>query len=68
LKGMVQAPPGKHFVGADVDSEELWIASLIGDTHAPAPDHGATPIGWMTLQVGLYSGYSAFEEIVCQMD
>ncbi|CAG0917890.1 unnamed protein product, partial [Notodromas monacha] len=50
LKAMVSAPPGKHFVGADVDSEELWIASLFGDTNSPAPDHGATPIGWMTLQ------------------
>lgn len=30
---MIQAPPGYHFVGADVDSQELWIASLIGDTH-----------------------------------
>ena len=33
LKAMVQAPPGYHFVGADVDSQELWIASLIGDSH-----------------------------------
>jgi len=29
---MVQAPPGYKFVGADVDSQELWIAAIIGDS------------------------------------
>ena len=33
LKSMIQSPPGYHFVGADVDSQELWIASLLGDAH-----------------------------------
>lgn len=33
LKAMVQAPPGYHFVGADVDSQELWIAAVLGDAH-----------------------------------
>lgn len=28
---MVQAPPGYSLVGADVDSQELWIASILGD-------------------------------------
>lgn len=28
---MVQAPDGYCFVGADVDSQELWIASTLGD-------------------------------------
>ena len=32
LKAMVQSPPGYHFVGADVDSQELWIAALLGDS------------------------------------
>ena len=32
LKAMVQTPPGYHFVGADVDSQELWIAALLGDS------------------------------------
>ena len=32
LKAMVRAPPGYHVVGADVDSQELWIASILGDT------------------------------------
>lgn len=48
LRGMVQAPPGYKIVGADVDSQELWIASVLGDAHA-AGIHGATPLGWMTL-------------------
>lgn len=29
---MVQAPRGYSIVGADVDSQELWIASLLGDS------------------------------------
>ena len=48
LRAMVQAPPGYNLVGADVDSQELWIASVIGDAHH-AKMHGATPFGWMTL-------------------
>ncbi|XP_015120544.1 DNA polymerase subunit gamma-1, mitochondrial [Diachasma alloeum] len=48
LRAMVQAPPGFNIVGADVDSQELWIASLIGDAYC-AGVHGATPFGWMTL-------------------
>ncbi|XP_011312984.1 DNA polymerase subunit gamma-1, mitochondrial [Fopius arisanus] len=48
LRAMVQAPPGFNIVGADVDSQELWIASLIGDSYC-AGIHGATPFGWMTL-------------------
>ncbi|KAI8585166.1 DNA polymerase gamma [Geranomyces variabilis] len=48
LKSQVQAPAGYKIVGADVDSEELWIASLLGD--AQFAIHGATAIGFMTLQ------------------
>ncbi|KAG0255907.1 DNA-directed DNA polymerase gamma mip1 [Mortierella polycephala] len=48
LKSMVQAPAGYRIVGADVDSEELWISSLMGD--AQFRMHGATALGWMTLQ------------------
>ncbi|XP_050298429.1 DNA polymerase subunit gamma-1, mitochondrial isoform X2 [Anthonomus grandis grandis] len=48
LRSMVQAPPGYNIVGADVDSQELWIASVLGDAdHAKM--HGSTPFGWMTL-------------------
>ncbi|XP_014673437.1 PREDICTED: DNA polymerase subunit gamma-1-like [Priapulus caudatus] len=49
LKSMVQAPPGYHFVGADVDSQELWIAAILGDANF-AGLHGCTAFGWMTLQ------------------
>ncbi|RKP23391.1 DNA polymerase family A-domain-containing protein, partial [Syncephalis pseudoplumigaleata] len=48
LKSTVRAPPGYRIIGADVDSEELWISSLIGDAQFGA--HGATAFGWMTLQ------------------
>jgi DNA polymerase gamma 1 len=48
LKAMVQAPPGYAFVGADVDSEELWIASLVGDAQFQL--HGGNAIGFMTLE------------------
>jgi len=48
LKSMVKAPPGYCFVGADVDSQELWIASLVGDTQFKL--HGGNAIGFMTLE------------------
>lgn len=48
LKALVEAPKGYVFVGADVDSEELWIASLIGDSMFKM--HGSTALGWMTLE------------------
>ncbi|KAL1509827.1 hypothetical protein ABEB36_004506 [Hypothenemus hampei] len=48
LKAMVQAPMGYNIVGADVDSQELWIASILGDAYH-AKMHGCTPLGWMTL-------------------
>lgn len=48
LKAMVKAPEGYCFVGADVDSEELWIASLVGD--ATFKLHGGNAIGFMTLE------------------
>lgn len=48
LKAMIKAPPGYVFVGADVDSEELWIASLVGDAQFQL--HGGNAIGFMTLE------------------
>jgi DNA polymerase gamma 1 len=48
LKSMVRAPQGYCFVGADVDSQELWIASLIGD--ATFKLHGGNAVGFMTLE------------------
>ena len=32
LKAQVRCPPGYNFVGADVDSQELWISAIIGDS------------------------------------
>ncbi|XP_075714294.1 DNA polymerase subunit gamma-1 [Rhinoderma darwinii] len=55
LKAMVQTPPGYHIVGADVDSQELWIAAILGETHF-AGIHGCTAFGWMTLQGKKSSG------------
>ncbi|XP_075621226.1 DNA polymerase subunit gamma-1 [Balearica regulorum gibbericeps] len=49
LKAMVQVPPGYSMVGADVDSQELWIAAILGEAHF-AGMHGCTAFGWMTLQ------------------
>lgn len=49
LKAMVQVPPGYHLVGSDVDSQELWIAAVLGESHF-AGMHGCTAFGWMTLQ------------------
>ena len=48
LKSMIKAPQGYAFVGADVDSQELWIASLVGD--AQFQIHGGNAIGFMTLE------------------
>lgn len=41
---MVRAPPGYHIVGADVDSQELWIAAVLGDMHFTG-HRGHTMIG-----------------------
>jgi DNA polymerase gamma 1 len=48
LKSLIEAPKGYCFIGADVDSEELWIASLVGDSMFEI--HGGTALGWMTLE------------------
>ena len=45
LKAMVRAPPGYHLVGADVDSQELWIASILGDMQF-AGVHGEVESSW----------------------
>ncbi|KIY62530.1 hypothetical protein CYLTODRAFT_458906 [Cylindrobasidium torrendii FP15055 ss-10] len=48
LKSLVRAPPDHYIVGADVDSEELWISSCMGD--AQFGEHGSNALGWMTLE------------------
>ena len=49
VKAMVRAPAGYCLVGADVDSQELWIAAVLGDAQFSGI-HGSTAFGWMTLQ------------------
>lgn len=39
---MVRAPPGYCFIGADVDSQELWIAAILGDAQYTGI-HGIVP-------------------------
>lgn len=48
LKSLIRAPEGYTIVGADVDSEELWICAVMGDAYFGM--HGATALGWMTLE------------------
>ncbi|XP_015431348.1 PREDICTED: LOW QUALITY PROTEIN: DNA polymerase subunit gamma-1, mitochondrial [Dufourea novaeangliae] len=48
LRAMIQAPPGYNIIGADVDSQELWISSMLGDANYKNIQ-GGTPFGWMTL-------------------
>ncbi|KAJ8683659.1 hypothetical protein QAD02_019451 [Eretmocerus hayati] len=50
LRSMIAAPTGYSIVGADVDSQELWIASVIGDAFTDGKKiQGGTPFSWMTL-------------------
>jgi len=49
LKSLVRAPAGYKLIGADVDSQELWIASVLGDAQF-SHMHGSTALSWMTLQ------------------
>lgn len=55
LKSFIWSPNGWKFVGADVDSQELWLASVLGDAHF-ACIHGSTGIGWMNLEGTRASG------------
>ena len=46
---MVQCCEGWKLVGADVDSEEQWIAAIFGDSACGRPFAGATPFSKMLL-------------------
>ncbi|CAH8834474.1 unnamed protein product [Trichobilharzia szidati] len=65
IKAMIQSPPGYVFVGADVDSQEMWIASLIGDSSVGF--QGSTPYGWMTLQGNKMDGTDLHTKIAKEM-
>jgi DNA polymerase gamma 1 len=47
LKSLVEVPPGWSMVGFDVDSQELRLAALVGDTVLGIP--GCTPLGIQVL-------------------
>jgi DNA polymerase gamma 1 len=47
LKSMVSPPPGYTFIGADIDSQEAWLAAILGD--ALMGICGSTPFGLMCL-------------------
>ncbi|KAL7295710.1 hypothetical protein TKK_0011057 [Trichogramma kaykai] len=50
LRAMINAPANYNIVGADVDSQELWIASVLGDAFSTTNKiQGGTPFSWMTL-------------------
>ena len=65
FKGVITPYPGYCFVGADVDSQELWIASLIGD--GDLGEHGATPLGWMALQGNKADGTDMHSKTAAQL-
>jgi DNA polymerase gamma 1 len=47
IKQYVKAPLGYAIVGANVDSQELWIANAIGDSQFRM--HGSTALVWKSL-------------------
>lgn len=47
LKSMIEAPEGYKIVGADISSQEMYLASALGDSVLGYC--GSTPIGLMTL-------------------
>lgn len=47
LKSMIEVPEGYSLVGADVDSQELWLAASLGDLKDGVC--GSTPLGLMVL-------------------
>uniref|UniRef100_A0A914RAT6 DNA-directed DNA polymerase n=1 Tax=Parascaris equorum TaxID=6256 RepID=A0A914RAT6_PAREQ len=49
LKSMVECGEGWNLVGADVDSQEQWIAALFGDCAVGKHTAGATPFSNMLL-------------------
>uniref|UniRef100_A0A4W5KV06 DNA polymerase subunit gamma-1 n=1 Tax=Hucho hucho TaxID=62062 RepID=A0A4W5KV06_9TELE len=63
LKAMVQVPPGYHLVGTDVDCQELWIATGLGEAHFTGM-HGCTVFGWMTLQGKKSQGTDQYSHMV----
>jgi DNA polymerase gamma 1 len=49
LKSMVESPEGWKMVGADVDSQEQWLAAIFGDSISETGHVGSTPFSRMQL-------------------
>jgi DNA polymerase gamma 1 len=49
LKSMVECPNGWKLVGADVDSQEQWLAAIFGDSISETGHAGTTPFSRMQL-------------------
>jgi DNA polymerase gamma 1 len=48
LKSMVEAPAGYVIVGADIDSEEAWLAGILGDSLNGF--NGSTALGFINVE------------------
>ena len=51
LKCYIRAPPGYHIVGADVDSQELWLAIQTSNANPLKPSFPWLPF-WLPLGSG----------------
>jgi DNA polymerase gamma 1 len=49
LKSMIECPDGWKLVGADVDSQEQWLAAIFGDSITQTGHTGSTPFSRMQL-------------------
>ncbi|VDD87886.1 unnamed protein product [Enterobius vermicularis] len=65
LKSMVECPQGWCLVGADVDSQEQWIAAILGDSALGFGIAGATPFSNMLL-AGSKSDHSDLHSVVAK--
>ncbi|KAK0407293.1 hypothetical protein QR680_019122 [Steinernema hermaphroditum] len=65
IKSMIQCSDGLVFVGADVDSQEQWLAATLGDSAIGKGRAGATPFANMLL-AGSKSDNSDLHSIVAQ--
>uniref|UniRef100_A0A1I8AUU5 Mitochondrial DNA polymerase catalytic subunit n=1 Tax=Steinernema glaseri TaxID=37863 RepID=A0A1I8AUU5_9BILA len=63
IKSMIQCNDGLVFVGADVDSQEQWLAATLGDSATGQGKAGATPFANMLL-VGNKSDNSDLHSVV----
>ncbi|KAI0980714.1 hypothetical protein GJ496_005691 [Pomphorhynchus laevis] len=66
LKCMIQTPESHCFVGADVDSQEMWIAGLLGDRKYGV--HGSTACSWMLLKGDKSNGTDLHSHIASTID